>query len=219
MEKYFGVIYKITNLINNKIYIGQTVQSYQARFTQHKSHSKNKKNTHRLARAFRKYGDENFIIEPIEFCKTQEELNNRERYWIQYYNSTDDKVGYNILIGGQDSYSNYTVLENEDEILNYYYNCHNQKITVEHFGITEYKFRQLLQRRNLPTDKTNYGKHTRERVKIVELDKEFDSGVDCAKFFIENNLCQSKKIECVQARLSHAITNNKKIYGYTVIKI
>ena len=50
---------------------------------------------------------------------------------------------------------------------------------------------------DLPTDKAVYGKHTRERVKIIELDKEFDSGVDCAKFFIENNICSTKKIECV----------------------
>lgn len=212
-----GTIYKITNLVNNKVYIGQTRQNYEQRFIQHKSHARTGQSQHKLARALRKYGDDNFIIEEIEKCPF-EELNDRERYWINQYNSTNDSFGYNISIGGQD-YTNYQPIENEDEIIEYYYTCHNQQQTQKHFNISDYRFRSLLLRRGLPTDKTNYGKHTRERVKIIELDKEFDSGIDCARFFIDNNLCQSKKIECVQTRLSHALTHNKKIYGYTVIKI
>ena len=212
-----GTIYKITNLINNKVYIGQTRQHYQSRFIQHKSHARTGQSSHKLARAFRKYGDENFIVEPIEECLI-EKLDEREKYWIAFYKSTQDQFGYNISDGGETS-QNFVILQNEDEILEYYYTCHNQQQTVAHFGITEYKLRQLLTRRGLPTDKTNYGKHTRERVKIVELNKEFDSGVECAQFFIDNNICKSKKIECVQVRLSHALTYNKKIYGYTVVKI
>ena len=216
MNQTKGTIYKITNLINGKVYIGQTKQPYQSRFIQHKSHARTGCSHHKLARAFRKYGDDNFIIEPIEECLI-EKLDEREAYWIKFYQSTLDEYGYNIIDGGQ-SNKNYIILENEDEILDYYYSCHNQAKTCQHFNITDYKLRQLLTRRNLPTDKTNYGKHTRERVKIIELDKEFDSGVECAQFFIDNNICQSKKIECVQIRLSKAINNNKKIYGYTVIK-
>ena len=217
IQQTTGFIYKITNLVNDKIYIGQTRQPYEQRFIQHKSHARTGCSNHKVARAFRKYGDENFIVELVEECDLNE-LDAREKYWIAFYQSTKDDYGYNISDGGQTA-PNYKLLENEDEILDFYYSCHNQLITAEHFGITDYKLRQLLLRRGLPTDKTNYGKHTRERVKIVELDKEFDSGVDCARFFIENNMCQTKKIECVQTRLSHALNNNKKIYGYTVIKI
>lgn len=217
MQQTTGTIYKITNTVNNKVYIGQTCQHYIHRFTQHKSHARTGRSNHKLARAFRKYGDENFIIEPIEECLI-EELDEKEKYWIAFYKSTQDEFGYNISDGGETG-QNYVILENEDKILDYYYTCHNQLQTVAYFGITEYKLRQLLTRRNLPTDRTNYGKHTRERVKIIELDKEFDSGKDCAQYFIDNNICQSKKVECVQARLSHAITNKKKIYGYTVVKI
>jgi hypothetical protein len=68
---------------------------------------------------------------------------------------------------------------------------------MEYFNISYHRFKALLDRRNLPTDKGVYGKHTREKVKILELNKEFESGVECAKFFIENNICSTKKIECV----------------------
>lgn len=217
MAQITGTIYKITNLINNKVYIGQTRQSYEQRFIQHKSHARTGQSHHKLARALRKYGDNNFIVEKIEECLV-EELNDKERYWIAYYKSTQDEYGYNTLVGGQD-YTNYKPIENEDEIIEYYYTCHNQLQTQAHFGISDYRLRSLLLRRGLATDKTNYGKHTREKVKIIELDKEFDSGADCAQFFIDNNICKSKKLACVQTRLSHAITNNKKIYGYTVVKI
>lgn len=212
-----GTIYKITNLVNNKIYIGQTRQNYEQRFIQHKSHARTGQSQHKLARALRKYGDDNFIIEKLEDCPV-EMLNERERYWISQYQSTNDKFGYNTLIGGQD-YTNYQPIENEDEVIEYYYNCHSQIQTQEHFGISDYRLRSLLLKRGLSTDKTNYGKHTRERVKIIELNKEFDSCVDCAKFFIENNICSSKKVACVQTRLSYALNHNKKAYGYTVVKI
>lgn len=217
METQMGTIYKITNLVNNKVYIGQTRQNYEQRFIQHKSHARTGQSQHKLARALRKYGEDNFIIERIESCLI-EQLNERERYWIQHYQSTCDSFGYNTLIGGQD-YTNYQPIENEDEVIEYYYTCHSQLQTQQHFGISDYRLRSLLLRRNLPTDKELYGKHTRERVKIVELNKEFDSGVECAKFFIENNLCKTKKVECAQIRISHAITHNKKVYGYTVIKV
>ena len=210
-----GVIYKITNLVNQKIYIGQTKQYYLDRWNQHKREAR-QLSTNKISKAIRRYGENNFKVEIIEKC-FYEDLDEREIYWIKYYNSVEN--GYNISYGGQTHRENYYELENPQEIIDYYYQCHDQKLTCKHFNITEYKFRQLLTKNNLPTDKTKYGKHTKEPVKIVELDKTFDSGVECAQFFIDNNICQSKKIECVRARLSYALKNNKKIYGYTVIKI
>lgn len=87
-------IYKITNLINQKMYIGQSV-SIQERWTEHIRESnvsaeiweanKRKEQTY-LHRAIRKYGSSNFSFEIIEEC-LEEELNDRERYWIAYYNT------------------------------------------------------------------------------------------------------------------------------------
>lgn len=86
-------IYKITNIQNNKVYIGQTIRPIKDRFNRHMNDAlHNIIDTH-FARAIRKYGKENFTIEEIDSANTQEELNQKERYWIQYYNSVKD--GYN----------------------------------------------------------------------------------------------------------------------------
>ena len=86
-------IYKMTNIQNNKVYIGQTIRPIKDRFNRHMNDAlHNIIDTH-FARAIRKYGKENFTIEEIDSANTQEELNQKERYWIQYYNSVKD--GYN----------------------------------------------------------------------------------------------------------------------------
>lgn len=91
------IIYKITNKINNKVYIGQTTRTLKARFDRHIQDSiSNRLDTH-FARAIRKYGKENFYIEQIDSANTQEELNKKEVYWIKYYNSI--KTGYNMAEG------------------------------------------------------------------------------------------------------------------------
>ena len=97
MTKY-GRIYIIRNTINSKVYIGQTKVSLKLRFQNHLSAARNGKD-YVIGKAIRKYGEENFYIELLEEC-TIEELNERERYWISYFNSTDNKFGYNISIGG-----------------------------------------------------------------------------------------------------------------------
>ena len=86
------VIYKITNLLNEKIYIGQTRQPIEQRFLQHfKADSP-------LGQDMREYGIENFTIEIIERCKNQEQLNEREIFWINALNSKQPN-GYNVTRG------------------------------------------------------------------------------------------------------------------------
>ena len=86
-------IYKITNKINNKIYIGQTIRPVEERWKRHINDALNNILDTHFARAIRYYRPENFIVEIIDNATTQEELNKKEQYWIQYYNSTND--GYN----------------------------------------------------------------------------------------------------------------------------
>ena len=85
-------IYKVTNLINGKVYIGQTTNTIEERFKQHKKHNK-----YLLGLAFKKYGTENFKVEQLEEC-VAEMLNKREVHWISYYNSYGK--GYNSNPGG-----------------------------------------------------------------------------------------------------------------------
>ena len=90
------IVYKITNLLNGKIYVGQTTQTLEARMLQHKYHHKGLY----IDRAIYKYGFENFHSEILEECNTQDELNEREKFWIAKLNS---KVpfGYNQTDGGR----------------------------------------------------------------------------------------------------------------------
>lgn len=92
-------IYKITNDINDKIYIGQTKFSIEKRWEEHIHHSKyNKNKNYPLYLAIRKYGEEHFHIELLEKC-LECELDAREKYWISYYNSFEK--GYNATMGGR----------------------------------------------------------------------------------------------------------------------
>lgn len=91
-------IYKITNKINDKVYIGKTLLDPEERFKKHINDSKKiNKEQRPLYSAMKKYGVDNFYITLIEECDV-ESLNDREKYWIEYFGSF--KNGYNATIGG-----------------------------------------------------------------------------------------------------------------------
>ena len=90
----YGYIYKITNNINNKIYIGKKVgntfdETYWGSGT-------------KLKNAIKEFGIHNFTKEVIEWCSTMDILRDRERYWIKCLNSRDPNIGYNIKKGRED---------------------------------------------------------------------------------------------------------------------
>lgn len=90
-------IYKIINDINQKVYIGQTSRSIDVRWKEHqKSVNREQFEIRPLYRAIKKYGIENFHIELIEETNNP---NDREKYWIEYYQSF--KKGYNATLGGE----------------------------------------------------------------------------------------------------------------------
>ena len=92
-------IYIITNKINNKVYIGQSVD-IRTRWWNHRCElNRNNHYNRHLQGAWNKYGDDNFDFSVLEEC-TQDELNNKEVYWIDKYNSTNPKNGYNLSTGG-----------------------------------------------------------------------------------------------------------------------
>lgn len=99
MEKF--VIYKITNTVNGKIYIGQT-SNFVDRKKNHRYHGKSGKYDFPLYKAMRKYDVENFKFEIIDNSDTREDLNEREKYWIEFYNSKNREIGYNVLDGGEE---------------------------------------------------------------------------------------------------------------------
>ena len=98
----YGIIYKVTNKINGKVYIGQTIRTLAERIYYHyyrADHEPEVTKTH-FINAIRKYGKDNFLWEEIDFANSQSELNEKEKYWIQFYNSVE--YGYNIQAGGRE---------------------------------------------------------------------------------------------------------------------
>lgn len=123
-------IYKWTNLINNKVYIGQSVNII-ARKAEHIKLAKNENYTTNIAKAIRKYGIENFDFEILEECSLQN-LNERERYYIKYYDSLNKEKGYNMLEVGEIPSSvgsrNPMAKVNEEIVLDIRNKIYNQKI-------------------------------------------------------------------------------------------
>lgn len=88
-------IYVIKNKINNKVYVGQAINPHR-RFIQHLCNGNRLLDTYPIHLAINKYGKENFYYEILE--QDIENYNERECYWIAYYNSVTPN-GYNILTG------------------------------------------------------------------------------------------------------------------------
>ncbi len=98
--KNFGIIYKITNEVNGKIYVGQTIRSMNDRWTDHKRDAVNGVD-YPLYFAMRKYGVENFNIVCLDSASSLDDLNQKEKLWIKELNSLcKNEKGYNVVIGG-----------------------------------------------------------------------------------------------------------------------
>lgn len=95
----YSGIYKIENIVNGKIYIGQSKQIRQ-RWSDHKKELRhNRHKNEYLQRAWNKYGEKNFKHEVIELC-SEEELDEKECYYIELYETFNNDKGYNLTAGG-----------------------------------------------------------------------------------------------------------------------
>lgn len=95
------IIYKITNTVNGKIYIGQTVQTLLDRWSDHCRPCRGRHvNRSAIASAIRKYGKENFSIEEVDRAQTLDELNIKEQTYIKALKCLAPD-GYNLELGGK----------------------------------------------------------------------------------------------------------------------
>ena len=87
-----GIIYKVTNKLNGKIYVGQTTKSLKRRIASHYwDHHET-----RFAHALKKYSRDSFDWEVIDSAESIAELNTMETFWISHFDSTNPEKGYNI---------------------------------------------------------------------------------------------------------------------------
>ena len=187
-----AIIYKITNKLNGKVYIGQTRTPLNQRINKHFSKAKCNDNLTGIDAAIKKYGRENFEIEQIDECSV-EQLDDLERFYIAKYNSYE--TGYNLTKGRQDGigskkeididYAYKTYLEEKSikraaEILG----CSDKTLSniFNEAGKESNIFMKVKQKENLQKG----AELAKKKVRIIELDKTFDSIIDCGRWLIDN---------------------------------
>ena len=235
-------IYKITNKINGKCYIGQSINIEQ-RLKDHRNCKANKP----LYRAFKKYGIENFDFEVLEEC-SKEELNEKEIYYIAFYNSTTDGNGYNLEHGGE--FKDIILCEEakKKQVENYKLTIQNmpkedfkewhKKIGAKHKGKTISKeqrdkiskslkeyYKDANNRKRLSENRKGKGLSLSTRLKISMVQKEAMKKY-CKKVFqydLQDNLITTyESLNAIRYKLKIPINNicqccngkRKTAYGY-----
>lgn len=208
-------IYKITNDINNKIYIGKTILTIEERWLEHlRDYQKITEQNRPLYKAMIKYGKEHFHIEEVEKVENINELSDREKYWIENYQSF--KYGYNATKGGDGKpYLDY------DLIISTYIKVKNIKQVAKLTGAHPDSITAILKNANIniiPSSQVlreNYSK----KVACYKNDiiiKSFSSLTDAAKWIIKNKYSKSQIIKGVIATISHAAKGKLlTAYGFT----
>lgn len=182
-------IYKITNQINGKVYIGKTEFSIEKRFKEHCQDAfKDTKAKRPLYAAMRKYGIENFHIELIEETNQPEE---REMFWIEFYRSF--KNGYNATLGGDGKkYIDY------DLVIATYNELGVVKETAKKLNISSNSVSSILHINKIPvlTNKEIHQKLYGKIVNMYDLDgnfiQSFPSVNEAARYMVDNKLTGCK---------------------------
>ena len=204
-----GYIYKITNDINDKVYIGKTTNSLEERFKEHCHDSKRRKNEKRpLYNAMNKYGIDKFHIELVEQCGL-EILSKQESYWIEHYHSYSS--GYNATLGGDGS-----ILYDYNYIVSLYNKGYMCKEIAEILHCDCGTVRKALNlAKKDPT--INALNHAKKPIKATFKDNDvkiFDSVTQAAKWLQENNYTSATVLKGIIANIGRAATgkDNRKTY-------
>ena len=214
----FGKIYLITNDINSKVYVGQTIQTLNKRFNGHCCYSKSDRSTNMyIKKAIHKYGRDKFHITLLEECPINL-LNEREKYWISFYNSYNE--GYNLTKGGQDSnYFNLHRLEDTIDIKKFeQYILEFKPLAIEvakHFGISKCSVYNLIKRignPNLVLNSYNPRKgKTVEDIDMNELIQLYNDGWSILDLVKKYKIVKSKISKFLKEQ---GITIKRGIKGY-----
>lgn len=199
-------IYKITNTINGKMYIGKTELTIEKRFQQHCNDSQRDGMGNRpLYKAMRKYGVEFFSIEEIEQTDQPEE---REIYWIEFYGTF--KNGYNATLGGDGKkYIDY------DLVVATYQELQNARKTAEKLGISPDSVLNILKSKNIPVCSSSeialrqFGKITNMYSLDGKFIQSFPSTNAAAEYMVQNGLTGCKKTT-IKQHITEVCTGRRK---------
>lgn len=206
-----GYIYKITNKVNNKVYIGQTIKTVKKRFQQHKNNS-NKSYFSQIVlyKAFNKYGIENFICEEIEEVPN-DLLDKREIYWIDYYDSYFN--GYNSTLGGRTtSLYNWDV----DDIIDKYMKLKSARKVAEQIGCDHSSIDKILNDNHVPRFTAAQQQSQPVICKKENSELWFESTTAAAEYFIENKISKRTNIKSLRQDINNRIHTGKTLFGYKI---
>ena len=192
-----GYIYKITNHISNKCYIGKTERTIKERWQEHCRHINTYPNLP-LYKAMLKYGIENFSIKEIEYCDNLEE---REKYWISFYDSYHN--GYNATLGGDGrAYLDYEL------IYVTYQKCKNINEVARICGVDSHSVGKILSIYGITSEERRKNKELNSCRPVARLDKNtgevlevFASIKEASKNYPQTNkhisaVCNGKRKSC-----------------------
>lgn len=204
-------IYKITNDINGKGYIGKTHLSVEKRWTEHRKDAKKEnKECRPLYKAIRKYGEENFSVVLLEEVNILEAVE-REKYWIDYYNTF--KVGYNATQGGDGKpYIDYEL------VIQTYLKMQNCREVARSLGISNKSVENILKLNQIliTSGAEVIRKFGGKRISMYSQEdkhiRDFISQHEAARWLISNNLSYGKPKDI--ARHIGQATREKRYTAY-----
>lgn len=203
-------IYKITNNINGKVYIGQTIGTIEKRFNEHKRDAI-KGCQYSLHRAMRKYGIDNFSVEEIEQCLT-EALDDREQYWISFYDSYYQ--GYNMTIGGSAFRKPPLSEEKKQRILDLYINTNDSiKDISKEVDVSAFTVSKVLHENNIDVHKKpmyDYSKLAKAYLEIQNVN-EVGRKYKCTNSIVQR-ACRQNNVEILPAGVVTSKINNREVY-------
>jgi group I intron endonuclease len=127
-------LYRITDTLNNKVYIGQSNKENE-RWRQHKWFARQDEPIQYIHRAMAKYGVENFSYEVIAMCQTQEAADETESLLIQQYDSRNKELGYNVAPGGDHAWNAGLPSEQQPMYGKHHTEESKQKISISNTGV------------------------------------------------------------------------------------
>lgn len=199
-----GIIYKITNIVNNKVYIGKTLETMEKRWKEHQKDS-SRFTDRPLYRAMNKYGLENFTIEIIDEPNI-DLLSERESYWIKYYKSYHH--GYNATLGGDGR-----VLYDYQQIVNKYIEGALVKEVAEEFECSVDTVSKVLSLAGLDSNKNSYKRKCKPLLMCDNsgnVIQKFDSRAEAASWLIDNGIAKTNDKDNVVAAIGRVINGQRK---------
>ena len=174
-------VYKITNKITNKIYIGITNQGSGARYRHHWYEARTGESAP-IHRSMKKYGEENFTLEIIDFADTYEELKEKEKYYIKLYNSMDRTIGYNLTEGGDGTFGRLHSEETKEKIRQKAIGRKASEETKKKMSEAQQKYKDAQRKHAEDIRKLVY-KPVQVFNENMELIQEFETTTLCAKHY------------------------------------